>query len=202
MIWPVWTTSAFASQPADVATLDIEHGAIQSRAAEKKIIDPIKANMIKKHRPKLLETHKAWPGFADPNTGIVYVQLFKGQDADSQRFERWGFFQTFIHEYIHTLEHKDHVTYRGGLGAKKGNMTLREGTTDYFTKIVWNSLILDDTLRAKIEGPVHDPKKKFAIQALNTYPEANNAERLAGVVGIRNVAAAFFLGKIDLIGGP
>lgn len=195
-----WRVQKILDGKDTVAALDIEHGAIQSRAAEKKIIDPIKASMITKHRAKLLETHKAWPGFAD--TGIVYVQLFKGKDADRQRFERWYFFQTFIHEYIHTLEHKDHVAYRGGLSAKKGSMTLREGTTDYFTKIVWNSLILDDALRAKIEGPVHDPAKKFAIQGLYTYPEANNAERLAGVVGIRNVAAAFFLGKVDLIGKP
>jgi hypothetical protein len=40
------------------------------------------------------------------------------------------------------------------------------------------------------------------VQPLNTYPEAVNAERLVGVVGIRNVAAAFFLGQVDLTGKP
>jgi hypothetical protein len=147
-----------------------------------------------------LETHKGWPGFAD--AGVVFVQLFKGGTPEKQRGERWDFFQTFIHEYIHTLEHPDHVAYRETLGPQAGGFTLREGTTDYFTKIVWASLTLDDALRARIEGPVNDPVKKFAVPALNTYREAINAERLAGVVGIRNVAAAFFLGKVSLIGKP
>jgi hypothetical protein len=153
-----------------------------------------------KYRDKLLELHKAWPGFA--SGGVVYVQLFKGANPQKQRAERWDFFQTFIHEYIHTLEHPDHIAYRGGLSAQKGGFVLREGTTDYFTKIVWSGLVLNEALRARIEGPVHDPVNIFAVPDLNTYPEADNAERLAGVVGIRNVAAAFFLGKVDLIGKP
>jgi hypothetical protein len=181
-----------------VKDIDTEHGAIQSRAPERAIIDPIKAEMIAKYRDKLLETDKGWPGFEDK--GIVYVQLFKSADPDQQRRQRWRFFQTFIHEYIHSLEHTDHIKYREGIAEKKGRFTLREGTTDYFTKIVWSSVKIDDALRARIEGTVHDPKKTFAIPALNTYPDAENAERLAGVVGVRNVAAAFFLGRVDLIG--
>ena len=195
-----WRVQKILDGDDAVRALDREHGAIQARAKEAAIVGPIKTAMTTKYRAKLLELHKAWPGFEDRN--IVFVQLFKGASADQQRVTRWRLFQTFIHEYIHALEHPDHVAYRSTLAAQKGGFTLREGTTDYFTKIVWNSLTLDEPLRAKVEGPVHDPKIKFAIQGLNAYPEADNAERLAGVVGIRNVAAAFFLGKVDLIGKP
>jgi peptidoglycan hydrolase-like protein with peptidoglycan-binding domain len=195
-----WRVQKILDGDKEVKKLDREHGAIQSRAPEQAIVAPIKADMMVKYRAKLLELHKAWPGFA--SGGVIHVQLFKGASADAQRYERWDYFQTFIHEYIHTLEHPQHVLYRGGLGQQKGGFTLREGTTDYFTKIVWNSLTIDDALRARIEGPVHDPVNKFKIQPLNTYDEAKNAERLAGVVGIRNVAAAFFLGKVELIGKP
>jgi len=193
-----WRVQKILDGDAAVNALDREHGAIQSRAPEQAIVGPIKTDMMTKYRDKLLELHKAWPGFEQ--AGVVYVQLFKGANADQQRFERWNFFQTFIHEYIHSLEHPDHIAYRTGLAARKGGFTLREGTTDYFTKIVWNSLTIDDALRARIEGPVNDPKNKFKIPDLSTYDEAVNAEELAAVVGIRNEAAAFFLGKVDLIG--
>ena len=195
-----WRVQKILDGDEVVKGIDREHGAIQTRAAEKAIVGPIKTALMAKYRDKLLETHKAWPGFE--SGGVVFVQLFKGATPDKQKRERWDFFQTFIHEYIHSLEHADHVTFRHGLDEQKGGFTLREGTTDYFTKIVWSSITIDEPLRKKIEGPVHDPANVFAIPALNTYPEAVNAERLAGVVGIRNVAAAFFLGKVDLIGKP
>lgn len=193
-----WRVQKILDGDDAVKALDREHGAIHTRGPEQAIIAPIKADMMTKYRAKLLELHKAWPGFEDK--GVVFVQLFKGATPDRQRFERWSFFQTFIHEFIHALEHPDHIKYREKLAEQKGGFTLREGTTDYFTKIVWSNLVLDDPLRAAIEGPVHDPTKPIAIPGLDTYPEALNAERLAGVVGIRNVAAAFFLGKVKLVG--
>lgn len=183
-----------------VKAIDGEHGAIQTRGQEKAIVDPIRADLMKKHRAKLIETHKGWPGFEDK--GVVFVQLFKGATPDQQKAERWKFFQVFIHEFIHSLEHKDHIKFRQGISERKGGFTLREGTTDYFTKIVWNSITIDEPLRARIEGPVHDPAAPFTVPPLTVYDEALNAERLAGVVGVRNEAAAFFLGKVELIGKP
>src|SRR5262249_36951096 len=174
-------------------TIDNEHSAIHTRAAEKAIVDKVKADMIAKYRTELIETHKGWPGYA--GGGKIFVQLFKESTDDANKRNFWDFYQTFIHEYIHTLEHPAHVAYRTAMDEQKGGFTLREGVTDYFTKIVWNSITLDDALRKKVEGPLNDPLKKFSIQSLNTYRESENAERLAGVVGVRNVAAAFFLGK-------
>jgi len=154
--------------------------------------------MIVKYRTELIETHKGWPGYA--GGGKIFIQRFKDADDEVNRWSMWNFYQTFIHEYIHTLEHADYTAYRSGLAAQKGGFTLREGTTDYFTKIVWNSIAIDDALRKKIEGPFHIATKKFAVQPVNTYKESQNAERLAGIVGLRNLAAAFFLGKVELIG--
>ncbi|MUL63097.1 hypothetical protein BOO86_01360 [Mycobacterium sp. CBMA 234] len=195
-----WRVQKLLDGNAEIKAIDHEHSAIQSRPAEKSIVDAIRKSMVAKYRDKLLETHKAWPGFEDNN--VVYVQLLKGGTPEAQRRERWDFFKTFIHEYIHSLEHPKHIAYRSGMKERKGGFTLREGTTDYFTKIVWNSITIDPALRARIEGPVNDPAKPFMILPLSTYDEADNAERLAGVVGIRNVAAAFFLGLVDRIGKP
>ena len=193
-----WRVNKILTGDSEVKKVDREHGAIQSRAAEKAIVDPIRTDMITKHRDELIETHKGWPGFED--SGKVFIQLFKESTDAANRKNMWDYYQTFIHEYIHSLEHADHIAYRRGKNEQKGGFTLREGVTDYFTKVVWSSISITDPLRKTIEGPFNDPVNKFVIPALNTYDEALNAERLAGVVGIRNLAAAFFLGRVDLVG--
>ena len=193
-----WRVTKILTGSGDVSQLDEEHGAIQSRPAEKLIVDKVKADMIAKHRSELLETDKGWPGFEDK--GKIFMQRFKGASDDVKKKDMWRSYQTLIHEYIHSLEHPDHITYRQPMSEQKGGKTLREGTTDYFTKIVWNSIKIDDVLRKTIEGPLNDPLKPFPIPNLNTYIESENAERLGGVVGVRNLAAAFFLGKVELIG--
>lgn len=193
-----WRVEKILTGHETVAALDEEHGAIQSRPAEAAIVARVALAMFKKYRTELIETHKGWPGYAD--RGKIFVQRFKDTDNDKNRWSMWGYYQTFIHEYIHTLENPDYKTYRQGIAAQKGGFTLREGTTDYFTKIVWSGIMIDDALRKKIEGGFNDPAKKFKIQELNTYTQSKNAERLAGIVGLRNLAAAFFLGKVELIG--
>lgn len=195
-----WRVNKILTGDSAVKALDREHGAIQSRAPEKAFVDAVRLAMLKKYRKELIETHKGWPGYED--SGRVFIQLFKAPTDAGNRRNMWDYFQTFIHEYIHSSEHPDHIAYRTGKGEQKGGFVLREGTTDYFTKIVWNSITITPALRKTIEGPFHDPGIKFKIQSLNTYDESKNAERLAGVVGIRNLAAAFFLGKVDLIGKP
>jgi hypothetical protein len=195
-----WRVQKILDMDDDVKKLDAEHGADHTRPAEKAIVDKIHTDMVAKHRAKLIQTHKGWPGYEDADK--IFIQRFMGATADQQRYDRWNLFQTFIHEYLHSLEHPDYRKYRESLGEIAGGGTLREGTTDYFTQLVWSGIVLDEPLRKAIEGPVYDPIKKFAVQPLSTYSEAINAERLVGVVGIRNLAVAFFLGKVELIGKP
>ncbi|MDX2304010.1 MAG: hypothetical protein NW226_14485 [Microscillaceae bacterium] len=181
----------------EVATISREHQADQSRSPEKELLAAIQKDMVKKYRSELVATHKGWPGFADE--GKVFIQLFKGKTDEENKNIFWKLFKTCIHEYIHTLEHPDHVKYRNTMSDKQGNKVLREGITDYLTKIVWNSVSIDDALRATIEGSYHDPKNAFKVPGLGTYGEASNAEQLAGIVGLKNLLAAFFLGKVNLI---
>jgi hypothetical protein len=195
-----WRINKILTGDDAVAALDKKYGAIQSRTDEKKIVDALRTAMFAKYRTELIETHKGWPAFEDDEK--VYIQLFKGATDDEKKQDLWVYYQTFIHEYMHSLEDPAHIAYRNPMTEQKGNKTLREGTADYFTKIVWNSITIDDPLRKKIEGALHDPLKKVAVPPLNTYHESKNAERLAGIVGLRNLAAAFFLGKVELIGKP
>ena len=183
----------------DIGEIDREHGAVQSRATEKGILDNIMNRIIAKRRSELIEIHKGWPGFADE--GKVYLQRFVSSDAAQNRNAMWDNFQTVVHEYIHTLEHSKHQAYREGLGELKGGKTYREGMTEYFTKVVLESTTYDDQLRKDVEGTYHDPAIKHPIPQYSGYDEAKNAEAVVGVVGIRNAMAAFFTGRIDLIGG-
>ena len=194
-----WRVNKILTGDEEVAALDAKHGAVQSRAKEKEIIDELRTDMISKYRAELIETHKGWGGFEDD--GKVYIQLFMGGSDKAKKWDMWRYYQTFIHEYMHALEHPDHINYRHPMTEQKGNKTLREGMADYFTKIVWSSITIDDALREKIEGKgLYDPADKFTIPPLNTYHESKNAERLAGIVGFRNVAVAFFTGKVEYIG--
>jgi hypothetical protein len=195
-----WRVEKIITGESSVAALDQEHGVVQSRAPEAAIISSVKTKLVAKYRTELIEIHKGWPGFEDK--GKIFIQRFKGATSDRQRWDMWRYYQTFIHEYIHSLENTAHVAYRQTMTEQKGDKALREGVTDYFTKIVWSSITIDAPLRKTIEGPFHDPANNFAVQGLTTYRESENAERLAGVVGLRNLAAAFFLGKVDLIGKP
>ena len=187
-----------------IATIDKEHGAIQSRATEKAIIDKIKDDIVAKREAELIEIHKGWPGAA--GGGNVFMQRYKAATDKERRERMWSNFATIIHEYIHLLEHSNHVNYREGLSDQKGGKVLREGVPDYFKNIVWNDIDLSDiALHKAVEGPYHDPADPTdpaAISFGGKYGEANEAEQMAGIVGVRNVMAAFFLGHVDLIGGP
>ena len=194
-----WRVQKILSGHDEIAKIDTEHGAIQSRPAEAAIIKPIKDAVLVAKKAELLETHKGWSAFA--GDGKVNIQLFKEGTAAKNRDVMWRLFRTVIHEYIHTLEHSDHVSYRKSLDEQKGGFTLREGDTDYFTKIVWSTINLSDkVLQKEIEGAYHDPLVDHPMPGFGVYKESEYAERLAGIVGVRNIAAAFFAGKVELIG--
>jgi hypothetical protein len=204
-----WRVEKIMQSPRYTGQIDAEHGAVQSRTvlspgeakAEATILKEVRDRIIAKRRTELIETHKGWPGFADPPTRSVFIQRFKSAtDAENRDF-MWDQFQTLVHEYIHTLAHTRYTKYADKLDEQKGGKTYREGMTDYFTKMVLESTVIDDALRTEVEGPFHDPKIVHPIPAYGGYEEAVNAEAVAGVAGLKNVMAAFFLGKIELIGG-
>ncbi len=173
-----------------------KHGALSTRAPEKAVIDKVHKELMKSREAELLEIHKAWPGSA--GNGQIQLQLFKGADDKESRKILWGLFQTIIHEYLHTITHKTYSDYADSLGPPK-DQTLREGMTDLLTKTVWSNVGITDALRQKIEGPLHDAVP-VDIPQLSTYGETSQAETLMGIVGQKNCYAAYFHGKVELIG--
>lgn len=182
-----------------IKDIDREHGAVQSRAAEAALVGPVRSSVIAARRAELLAIHRNWP--ASAGGGEINLQRYRGTTAASSRDNAWDLFSTVIHEYIHTLEHPNHEAFRSGLAEQRGGFVLREGATDYFAKVVWDGLTFDAALRSAVEGASHDPAHPTAhpIPQPARYDEWVNAERGVGIVGIRNLMAAFFRGRTDLI---
>jgi hypothetical protein len=194
-----WRVEKLLTGHPNVRHLDKEHGAIQTRDAEKVIVAKVKSEIVASMRDELVETHKAWPAFA--GGGIVNIQRFRASTDPHNRHLMWDLFQTVVHEYLHTLEHSRYRTYRGTLSQQEGDFTLREGVTEYFTHTVLDAVTYDDALRTAVEGEFHDDTVQHPIPRYVGYGERANAEKLAGTVGARNVMAAFFLGDVEKIGG-
>lgn len=202
--WLVYRMERLLDGHPTFKAIDQAHGALPSRTEEAAILDPIKAEMMAKYRMELIETHKAWSGFVDDD-GRIHIQRFKSRNKEGEidmrrgRNYMWDLFQTVIHEYLHVLEHDDHWDYRKQMDDSEGALTLQEGVTDYFTKIVYNNTDKSaPDLRRKVEGPFHEPEADYSPPLLIAYGESRNAEAAAGLIGFANMAAAFFLGRTDL----
>jgi len=198
----LWRVEKAFRTDADIRQINIDHGVRRERPAELAIIDAVKERIATAREAQLLELHKAWPGSADPSTGTVAIQRFREPDQAGNRGYMWRQFQTLIHEYIHTLAHS---RYRAWMDApttpEEMSHTLREGMTDYLTRVVWDG-VNPAAIRAAVEGPYHDAAAPLVVPPLGTYDEADNAERAVGIVGTRNAYAAYFLGDVAKLGGP
>jgi peptidoglycan hydrolase-like protein with peptidoglycan-binding domain len=190
-------TKILVSDPR-VRELDERHGAIQSRSPEKEIMSAVRLSITDSRRAELLEIDKGWPGFS--KEGAIYLQLFKADNGGGNRDKMWALFDTVIHEYLHTLEHSLHKAYQGNLTQQEGSMTLREGVVEYLTFTVRETVKYTPRLRTIVEGEFHDKGVEHPIPPYYGYGERAQAEKLAGVVGARNVMAAFFLGDVEKIG--
>jgi len=174
-----------------------KHGALSTRTPEKTTIETVHDSLATSREAELLEIHKGWGGAQ--GGGKIYLQRYRGGNDMADRLKLWTLFQTVIHEYMHSLTHKKYSDYAKALGDPSGH-TLREGVTDFFTKVVWSGVSIDDALRHKIEGDLYDAANPVKIPSLGTYDETAQAEQLASIVGFRNLAAAYFQGKVELIG--
>jgi hypothetical protein len=180
--------------------INAEHGAVPSRGPEATILAAIERDLLANDRQRLLDIQVSWPGLAD--NGQIFLQRLRAADDAGNRDFMWEQFATIIHEYIHTLEHADHQTYRGGLAEQAGGLTLREGMCDYFTTMVWDTVDFTNVQIAQtVEGRYHTAASHNIPQP-GYYASKAQAERAAGIVGVRNVMGAFFRGELDLIGGP
>jgi peptidoglycan hydrolase-like protein with peptidoglycan-binding domain len=190
-------------------TINAEHSAVPSAVAEKAILSPIVDSLVSTATEvqTLLDLDIGWKGAQ--LDGKVYLQRFKSTESDAakakeaNRAKMWDLFQTCIHEYIHTLAHRDFniwaQTFKSAGDDTRYN-TLTEGFCDFFTLNV-RKTVVPATVQAKVEGPFVNGNPP-APDKSGVYPSNVQAEQVVSIVGIKNAQAAYFGGKTRLLGSP
>ncbi len=198
-----------------VAQINAQHGAVPTRTTppptggdpEATRLDRIRDHFASTQETRLLEIDRGWPATA--GGGRVNFQLWRAPTDDGNRRIFWDAFQTFIHEYLHTLAHPDYEAYADTFGydAPEYN-TLMEGVDSLLTEIAWRQVsgrASAPALRARVEGAAFAalPWNAALVPPITNqrYPSYSQALALVDVVGIRNLYAAYFLGRVDLIRG-
>lgn len=168
---------------------------------------------IPKVLERLLEIDRGWDAVTDSSG--VNVQIFRPARVpvpmfDPYRTDRtamWDFFQTCIHEYLHTLPHPQYELYVEALGNESAAAnTLDEGVVSLLTEIVWSNVAPrtgTEPLRMEVEGPYYNPDFAPDIPDIQDqrYDSYDEAVELVSLVGIHNLYAAYFLGHVDKIAG-
>ena len=153
---------------------------------------------------KLNATYRNWGGVRRGSQ--VYVNLFEGGDEHEDRLARWDKLRTLVHEYIHTLRHDDYTTFADSFGDESPERhTLVEAVDELFTGIVWAHMaprLAKPEVRAKVEGARYAHLPPLTVPDPHHYESLAEAMALVRKVGVANVAAAYFLGLVDRIGGP
>jgi len=173
------------------------------RNPEAKLIVKIveKATADKETVRQLVETYRNWGGMA--GDGNIYVDLFHNADVDTDRAKCWEMFQTLIHEYLHTLVHKDYEGYAKTFGGSSNEWnTLIEGVDCVLDEVVWARVaprVKEPGLRTVVEGATNAKLPPIDVDPPGRYASYTEAFRLVGLVGIQNLYAAYFLGKVDRI---
>jgi Domain of unknown function (DUF4157) len=174
---------------------------------EAKLLGTIADDWVKDpaHVKTLNEIDRNWPASAQPATGEINLQIFKKDTPDEDRAFLWENYQTMIHEYIHTLVHKDYRDFAYSAGGVESN-TLMEGVDSFLDEIVWQDArkhVAEPAVRAKVEGDYaklpFDESLIPSIVDTNRYDAYAEAVKLVRIVGIHNLYAAYFQGKVDLI---
>jgi hypothetical protein len=197
----------FVRSDDGIRLIDREHHANQTRRREATILRSVINELARSHTRQLQEINRGWEGEQDPVTHRIFMQRWPNDPPGeanhlTQRHAFWETFQIFMHEYLHALTHDRYGTMASSLDEQREN-TLTEGMTSLMTEIAWaNVNPRDPALRQLVEGP-------FATLAFHpdTVPDLANrryasyeqAVRVVATVGIRNVYAAYFLGRVDLI---
>ena len=156
---------------------------------------------------KLDEIERNWPAEARPETREVFFQVFRAPTPERDRLLLWDVFQTFIHEYLHTLAHDKYRHFAETFGSSSNEFnTLIEGVDSLLTEVVWSGIeprVNDPALRAQVEGPANAALAPVRVPhaGQQRYPSYTEALKLVDLVGIRNLYAAYFLGLVDRIGG-
>jgi peptidoglycan hydrolase-like protein with peptidoglycan-binding domain len=189
---------------ANCAKINRTFNANPSGKEEHKILAPIVESFIDTPAKAqvMLDIETGWEGAQ--LQGVQYLQLYKNPDAEVNRLRLWELFHVSIHEYIHTLAHADYKIWAEKLGGSQEH-TLIEGFCDFFTMNV-RARFPPSALKSfkkQVEGDFHDPGKAVPdtkTLKVGVYSSNQEAERMVGVVGIRNAQLGYFQGKTKLMG--
>jgi Putative peptidoglycan binding domain len=189
----------------NIVEVNKAHGASPDGDKEKTILAPIVHQLAIEHQQQLLENEMGWQA-AQVNKS-VFVQRFKSTNVDKtkakeeDRLQMWKVFQTCIHEYIHFTAHPRFAAWVAQFSADDPRRsTLAEGFCDFFTINVRSVLVANVALCAKVEGPYANGNPP-PPNVVGMYDSHAQAEQVVSISGIKNAQAAYFEGKIELIGG-
>jgi len=203
----------FLQSSSRIEKINKEHDAIPERTtvspgetrSEAQILKNIVRTLAAAHKQRLLEIDRGWDATA--GGGVVNLQRWKRDTPEEQREHYWDVMQTLIHEYLHTLtsaRYSNHAAHLPGGDSGLQFNTMVEGMTSALTEVVWaNVSSRVAALGPAVEGPdfVDAATTMKAVPPIfnRRYPSYSQAMEVISVVGARNVYAAYFLGKVDLI---
>lgn len=147
----------------------------------------------------------SWPG---ENSDKVYIQPWGTTDPKKKRAARWDLFTVLLHEMLHSLQHPNYVAAFQALGGTAMEL-LKEGMLDVMRRDLWDpsggklgtwlTTPAAAGVRMKVEG-ASLPLDASTIVYHNDYENLPDAQSVVAKVGLDNCKAAFFLGKVDLLG--
>lgn len=189
---------------ANLGDINKKYNATPSDTEEAKALAPVIESFINtKAKVKTLnEIDTGWEGAQ--LDGIQYLQVFKDPSKEENRKRLWTLFHVSIHEYIHTLAHKDYRKWAAKLGGAQDH-TLSEGFCDFFTLNVRSKFPASSlkSIKKDVEGDFYDSTKDVPdVGSLDVgvYDSNEEAERMVGIIGVRNAQLGYFQGKTKLMG--
>jgi peptidoglycan hydrolase-like protein with peptidoglycan-binding domain len=189
----------------DGGEISSKYNADPSGAEEAKILKPLIESFIDtEDKVRILnETDLGWPG--TESNGTQNLQVFKDKSKEENRIRLWRLFHVSIHEYIHTLAHPDYNAWLDTPAMESQRHGLVEGFCDFFTLNVRAKFPAPALkgVKKQVEGDFHDPVKPVPNPddiGVGVYPSHEQAERMVGIIGIRNAQLGYFRGKTELMG--
>ena len=189
---------------SDLRDINMKYNASSSDAEVAKLLAPVIDSFIDTDtKVKLLnEIDIGWPG-AQAN-GVQYLQIFKDPKKEANRLRLWSIFHTSIHEYLHSLAHPTFKSWVKQSNYDQGH-ALSEGFCDFFTLNVRAKFPPANlkSVQKEVEGDyfnANKPVPDLGKLDVGVYGAHEQAERMVGVIGIRNAQLGYFQGLTRLMG--
>lgn len=167
----------------------------------------IRDTYIAAHGAEIDDCVHTWPAYGQGSE--LYYQPYPDiSGPNGARRARWDFFTTMVHEFLHKLMHPNFERAELAIGGP-AQMILREGVVEILRREIWDGpsglqakIASDAGLRQLVEGGAF-PYDASAVVYHGDYPQRAQAQQIVAQVGLDNVKAAFFLGRVDMLGiGP